>query len=254
MVIVAKFASTCPSCEGAIHPGEKVEWAKGEKARHVTCPSAAESASKPTASKPAPKPRRPSRPAAFKNEQPREGAIVVELRLEPCKRHELPSFIGEVRRLDDRSAEKEGCRYYVVETQSANYANASDNEDFHGEFGGACWWVTLGGRQATPQEAESTDRDHREARARKVLAQLPRWLARQVQRSKYNVDDDARIPSGAWSYSFLRTLSGSETLYVTARALWYVTSNYDEGPRVWRRPISARDVRTIVEMINFICS
>lgn len=37
MTITAKFASTCPCCSKPIRPGEKVEWAKGEKARHVAC-------------------------------------------------------------------------------------------------------------------------------------------------------------------------------------------------------------------------
>jgi hypothetical protein len=37
MTITAKFASVCPCCNVRIQPGSKVEWSKGEKARHVAC-------------------------------------------------------------------------------------------------------------------------------------------------------------------------------------------------------------------------
>jgi hypothetical protein len=40
MIIIAKFASTCPKCSRAIAIGSKVEWSKGAKASHVTCPAA----------------------------------------------------------------------------------------------------------------------------------------------------------------------------------------------------------------------
>jgi len=38
MQIVAKYASTCPSCGGSIAEGADVEWERGAKARHVMCP------------------------------------------------------------------------------------------------------------------------------------------------------------------------------------------------------------------------
>jgi hypothetical protein len=37
MTITAKYAGTCPSCRKPIAPGQKVEWAKGSQARHVSC-------------------------------------------------------------------------------------------------------------------------------------------------------------------------------------------------------------------------
>lgn len=37
MVITAKFSSTCPCCSEPITVGSKVEWSKGQKARHVAC-------------------------------------------------------------------------------------------------------------------------------------------------------------------------------------------------------------------------
>lgn len=35
----AKFAGTCPVCRGAIHVGQPVLWAPGQKARHTSCGS-----------------------------------------------------------------------------------------------------------------------------------------------------------------------------------------------------------------------
>lgn len=40
MIITAKFASVCPCCSSRIDVGSKVEWARGEKARHVACSKA----------------------------------------------------------------------------------------------------------------------------------------------------------------------------------------------------------------------
>lgn len=49
MIITAKFAAVCPCCSGRINAGDRIEWSKGEKARHVSC------AGKPVA-KSAPRP------------------------------------------------------------------------------------------------------------------------------------------------------------------------------------------------------
>lgn len=37
MTISAKFATVCPCCNNRINVGDKVEWTKGSKARHVAC-------------------------------------------------------------------------------------------------------------------------------------------------------------------------------------------------------------------------
>ena len=37
MVITARFSSVCPDCGSRIAAGSKVEWRKGDKARHVNC-------------------------------------------------------------------------------------------------------------------------------------------------------------------------------------------------------------------------
>lgn len=37
MIIPAKYASECSSCGKKIEIGAKIEWARGQKARHVAC-------------------------------------------------------------------------------------------------------------------------------------------------------------------------------------------------------------------------
>lgn len=51
MTISAKFATVCPCCNNRINVGDKVEWAKGSKARHVSCAGKPAAVSAPSAVK-----------------------------------------------------------------------------------------------------------------------------------------------------------------------------------------------------------
>lgn len=62
MIINAKFTSQCPACGGAIDIGERVEWTKGARARHVVCQ---QSASAQTISTATSTPRRGWRPCGY---------------------------------------------------------------------------------------------------------------------------------------------------------------------------------------------
>lgn len=146
MIITAKFSSVCPKCSGRISVGSKVEWNKGEKASHVDC-----GAAKPTVAKV----RQPGESASWHNQEPKEGAIVLTYRREPCKRAALADERG-IKRLGDKDAARIGHRHVVVETQSASYASSDANED-NQDFGGACWFVTFGCRPATEQEVAAEE-------------------------------------------------------------------------------------------------
>ena len=37
MTITAKFTSRCAACHQAIQPGTRIEWIKGQPARHTSC-------------------------------------------------------------------------------------------------------------------------------------------------------------------------------------------------------------------------
>lgn len=49
MTITARFASICPSCSQPIAIGAAVEWSKGSKARHTSCPTSSTPAAEPPA-------------------------------------------------------------------------------------------------------------------------------------------------------------------------------------------------------------
>ena len=63
MIITARFASLCPCCNSRIEVGSEVEWSKGAKARHVSCPSGSTSVRETTA--PHTTSRRPWRPCGY---------------------------------------------------------------------------------------------------------------------------------------------------------------------------------------------
>ena len=56
--LVAKYASKCPVCKGAIEPGTAVYWEAGKRAIHVACPTPAQEA-------PVTEPKPTRKPAAF---------------------------------------------------------------------------------------------------------------------------------------------------------------------------------------------
>lgn len=60
MIIVAKFASVCPCCSSRIDVGSKVDWSKGEKARHVACPASSARAAGPAKARRQAAPRLPA--------------------------------------------------------------------------------------------------------------------------------------------------------------------------------------------------
>jgi len=47
MTITAKYPTICASCHAPIHPGQRIEWTRGEPARHTSCPAATSGAPQP---------------------------------------------------------------------------------------------------------------------------------------------------------------------------------------------------------------
>jgi hypothetical protein len=86
MSIVAKYAATCSMCHGAIRPGDKIEWAKGQPVRHTICPTGAKPG--PVAPRKRVEPRQPqpgeiavSRRSAGRHDCYEPGAIVHATRI-----------------------------------------------------------------------------------------------------------------------------------------------------------------------------
>jgi hypothetical protein len=70
MLITAKYSSRCPSCQGQIAVGSRVEWERGAPARHAVCPTAGAQAT--------PEPRRKStRAAGPRYRAARDGEVMI---------------------------------------------------------------------------------------------------------------------------------------------------------------------------------
>jgi hypothetical protein len=136
MIIVAKFASTCPKCRNAIAVGSKVEWSKGSKATHVACPAPSAAAG-------------PDAPKAVKSE------LAIVEKWEPCRRAglntQLAAVVGETRRYERAHGAVAPGLYVVTGHVSARYESADDADDM-GDMNGAGWIVVLALRAATEEE------------------------------------------------------------------------------------------------------
>lgn len=204
MIINARFSSACPRCGQPIAVGAEVEWSRGSKAVHVTCPGA----------------RLASAKAAKAPPQATAAAPSVELapyqrgeKWEPCKRVYLPDTTGEVRvaKAVKRGAWAilrehatgepvvEGDALIVVK-QTAYYESAEMNEDC-GDMSGPGWHVTLYLRRAAAEEAapalERAAKAHQAADAKALRAsQIKELKALCDERGWRTCDEAARKPAG----------------------------------------------------------
>lgn len=203
MQITAKFPSVCPDCGHDIVAGQKVEWAKGQKATHVRCP-AAKKVARP----------RESAPAADRRTPPSIEAAPYQRgeKLPPCRRAALHDATGEVRVAgatkgayarvrDDAFATPvaEGDALFVV-GQTAYFESTEQNEDF-GDMTGAGWHVTLYMRRATAEEAAPALARAATAKAAREAAAARKALIAELvalcRTGWHTSDNAARRPAGA---------------------------------------------------------
>lgn len=181
MIITAKFASVCPSCAGRIEAGSKVEWVKGEKARHVKCPAAG------TAARATP-PRAPRAPRGprYPESAPEAGAHEISGRRNG--RDDRRYDVGQVLYAPKVTIPGGGPdgHYYVVLACRLN----RPNEDMGWYDWTECAWV----RAATAEEAETKAASMRRAAAPKVVAE---YVTRTIRAGKQVAEEDAgsAIPS-----------------------------------------------------------
>lgn len=185
MFITARFASVCPKCSGRITEGSNVEWSKGSKATHASCPTAKPVAAKTVAAR------------AIKAE------FTAHEKWEPCRRAALPSAVGESRRYTSASSSRPAGSYVVV-SQSAHYQSADDADDF-GDCDGAGWVVTLGLRAATAEETAADDARRLGAAMAGIGSAIAGMCARMAERSARE-QMDSLVESGEcvrvdlWAY------------------------------------------------------
>lgn len=217
MIITAKFPSVCPCCSSRIAVGAKVEWSKGAKARHVKCPAASAPKAKPI----------------------RKVAPKAKADMTGCKHYSRRSQdrwdnyeVGQVLYLS-RSDE-----YVTVVAVDRKWRDDDSDE----------WMIGCYARPATEAEIAPVAARRAEAQRKADLAAIPARVASQVKHADHCTDE--RVPADAWRLVLGSRLAGSETLYVTADALWLVTSSYDDGPRTWRMSITSAHVEAIASVVS----
>lgn len=141
--ITARFPGQCKACGGSFPAGTQVEWSKGAGSRHVKCQTKAAS-SVPAKVAPA-------------------GAVEFNI-VEDHRRMGKPSFDSEVGRTFRVLRGEHKGKVVTVLTQRSSYQSAADNEDM-GDCMGSGWWLTLGCRLATTEEAAKFATEEAQAKA-----------------------------------------------------------------------------------------
>lgn len=229
MVITAKFASSCPKCGLPISAGAKVEWSKGAKATHVACPVSA----KPV----------PLRKVATRAPRARRDPVAGEQTISRRSSGRGDSYdVGATVYLPRvRGGSGDGHWHTIVSTWSDAPCEDMGHYD---------WMCSALVRPATDAERMTAQTARSASQRRAALAAIPAWVVSQVRQSEHCTDES--VPAGAWRYSVGARMAGSETLYVTVDAVWYVESSYDDGPRVWRMPVAAEAVAMLGAAIEVL--
>jgi hypothetical protein len=186
MIITARFDSSCPKCGGHIASGTRVEWSKGTKACHVTCPTRSGT---PASTPKSPAPKQPT----FREPSVTEAPFVRHEKWEPCKRAALPDLTGTVMvagafkrswaSLRDGVSDdpaREGEAFFVV-AQKAFYESAEDNEDM-GDMSGPGWQVALYLRRATATEAAPALEKTQAVREKKEIVKIRKQLIAELEK------------------------------------------------------------------------
>jgi hypothetical protein len=223
MIITAKFSSICPKCSQSIRAGARVEWTKGVKATHATCPA-------------------PAAPRATSRASRREpNAEAGEKAISRFSTGRGDTYgVGDTLYLPRVSGGSGDGHWHTVVSAWIGMPNE--------DMGSYDWMCHALVRPATDVERTAAAARRTEAQRREALARLPGWIANQVRDISHCTEE--RVPAGSWSYSVRGTLAGSETLYVSEDAVWYVTSSYDDGPYTWRMPLTTEMVAGVCAMVE----
>lgn len=168
MTIVAKFPSRCACCGGSIQPGDKIEWSKGQPARHARCAA------------------KPARAAAPKREPVAKVDVTgcKLLRRESQGRHDNYEVGQVIHALRIEGGGGDDGRYWTVVRVEPKYRDYGDDDQ---------WMVACWARPSTPEECQPLVAGRQAAEQRKALV---RELENLCQAGVCTSDDAARCPAG----------------------------------------------------------
>lgn len=170
MTIVAKFPSRCACCGGSIQPGEKIEWKKGEPARHARC---------------AAKPARASTPRERKAPAPQVDVSGCRLLSRRSRERNDNYEVGQV--LHAAKVPGGGGQdghYWTVVRVERKWRDDDTDE----------WMVACHARPSTPEECAAPDASRQAAEQRKALMVE---LVRLCESGVRTGDDNASRPVGS---------------------------------------------------------
>lgn len=197
MTITSKFPGTCTACHGRISAGTKIEWAKGEGARHMTCPAARTAA---------PKARKAAAPKAPTHSLPTDQAarliaideIVARAGRTRATRDDGAAMVTDTRGFtrQDRQgpalgeivqAKRKGHTdrdsWVVVDVSAPHYHSEDECEDMDCFCGHRGWQVSYSAIRVAATEQETAERAAAEAakvateEARRLVTSALSWSA-----------------------------------------------------------------------------
>jgi hypothetical protein len=210
MTISAKFASQCPVCGQRIYVGTKIEWSKGERARHTICPTGAAKA--PAA------PRKTTDPG-----QPGPGEIAVSRRSSGRDDCYEPGAIIHATRLAGGGG-PDG-KYFAVVRQTGRW-----RDDDEWMIGGILRAAT--DAECAPSVAARAKKDRREKAIRATVDAI---------RAAHDGEDPRLFrvgdTTGAERIQIAGNAAYSHTLYLGTDRCQYVESSTDDWA-AWTAPMT----------------
>lgn len=204
MTIKAKYPGTCPTCNGPITPGQNIEWSRGTRPRHTTCP--------PYAAQPAPAPTADSA---------------------PYKLHGGSGYgchgwgAGQTIHIDRSRPNRESWPDYVTVLTSGRRHYREDGMSFGaGEDSGYVYWADC--RAATEPEIAPV-RARIEARERREIAQRDLEALRREITQTGEYPQDGSQPVGDRWFDSQDIHGGGDWWVIGPEWIWHVRNNGMDG-------------------------
>lgn len=241
MVITAKYASTCPDCGNTIREGSKVQWERGQKARHVSCPNGGTGDAAPQGrgrkswAKPLPSSSNARAPRAVRNPQPK--LATGEQFVQRAGNDPAPYTVGETLRFNNVTGGggPDG-HYWTVTWASGSRRGNEDNQEFERRI------VSGHVRPATDGEAAPVAERIAAANAKKEGAETL-CAVLSASKSGHTYDGPPAEVETIWEES---RPAGSERWSADPSGqVYYTSSDYDMGPSTWTSSATKEQVEAL---------
>lgn len=256
MTITSRYDSICKRCGGKISRGEKIEWTRGEGARHLECPAEPEKA-EPSYGQSFTARRGGGRCADCNGEILRGQAVRFrypgkKLCHADCdtaaeaaaqRKAEAPYSLsggsgygcegwneGQVRRSSQRLQDDKGYPEYLYVVEAGHTYHREDGMSFGvGDESGYTYWARC--REATEEEAAplkaEIERQQKEKAARQRLGEIKKHVQGVGERP--DPEQGQRRLDGETVLNSRTPYGGGDWWVIASDAIWYVRNNGNDG-------------------------